>query len=381
MNPLKVAIIHQDEGGGATAAAREIEVWAATRCVETRWYPHDTARSGNDLLNDLGEFAPDLLHLHCWYQSYDHALLPDLTRRYPTLMTVHDVYMVNQYDHDCWECYRNAWCFGCPQLEWTRRYRPNYRILDRWRKRGVNSRAGFHLAYPSQWMRWRLQRTELASFPGRVMPYSVDTDLFIPEGPREEVAGVQPDDPVALFAGNMYSQQDHRKGLTVLLDAWPDVRAQHPAAHLLIAGNVVLERDLPDGVTVLGQVSRERSLQLLRRSQVFVLPSLGDNSPLATLEAMSVGVPVVATRVGGIPEQVINPVGDIGSDQPAGTLVEPRDAKALGRAIAELLADPDGRQRMGAAGRRRVLAGWSREVSSRAHRAFYDEVVSHPATR
>ena len=78
---------------------------------------------------------------------------------------------------------------------------------------------------------------------------------------------------------------------------------------------------------------------------VFVLPSRMDPCPLAVLEAMATGLPVVATRVGGIPEEV-------GDD--AGLLVEPEDVRGLAAAVLRLAGDPGLRARLGAPGRERV---------------------------
>lgn len=83
---------------------------------------------------------------------------------------------------------------------------------------------------------------------------------------------------------------------------------------------------------------------------VFVLPSRMDPCPLALLEAMAVGVPVVATSVGGIPEQV-------GTD--AGVLVAPEDVDGLTAAVLELAASPELRDRLGAAGRIRARSLFS----------------------
>ncbi|HEY6886618.1 MAG TPA: glycosyltransferase family 4 protein, partial [Solirubrobacter sp.] len=83
------------------------------------------------------------------------------------------------------------------------------------------------------------------------------------------------------------------------------------------------------------------SADALKQLSIFVLPSIMENSPLAMLEALAAGIPVVASRVGGIPEYAAPGTA---------TLVEPRDPVALAGAIGELLADPE-------LACRRVLAG------------------------
>lgn len=96
----------------------------------------------------------------------------------------------------------------------------------------------------------------------------------------------------------------------------------------------------------------------LERADVFVLPSRGENLPLSILEAMAAALPVVASRVGGIPELV--------EDGVTGTLVEPDDPDGLARALAALLADDDARRAKGRSGaaRARALFGNDRMTSS-----------------
>jgi glycosyltransferase involved in cell wall biosynthesis len=111
----------------------------------------------------------------------------------------------------------------------------------------------------------------------------------------------------------------------------------------------------------------------LREWDLFVLPSRQDAFPLAVLEAMASGLPVVATRVGGIPEQVTPETG---------VLVEPGDGQALAAAILELAGQPDRLSAMGAAARARVQDGLSLERQAARLDEVYRatlEVAAHSA--
>ena len=102
-----------------------------------------------------------------------------------------------------------------------------------------------------------------------------------------------------------------------------------------------------------------------RRATVAVVPSRwADPCPTVVLEAMRAGVPVVGTRVGGIAELVTD------TDPATGVLVPPRDPRALRGAVDALLADPDGRARLGATARGRAGAYGVGPVTDRI-RAFY----------
>jgi glycosyltransferase involved in cell wall biosynthesis len=103
--------------------------------------------------------------------------------------------------------------------------------------------------------------------------------------------------------------------------------------------------------------------ELLAGADVFVLPSRSEGHPVSVLEAMAAGVPVVASRVGGIPEQV--------EDGVTGLLVEPGDPEALAAALGRLAADPALRRRLGVAGRRRAEKAFDLDAFRRAHLEVY----------
>lgn len=202
-------------------------------------------------------------------------------------------------------------------------------------------------------MRRRFSKSEWARRPSSHIPYSLDTELFSPG------ASTQTRKPTILFVGHMYSDQDHRKGLPVLLSAIPAIRDRVPDAELIIAGQVVTSGTLPEGVKVLGSIDRERLVELYRESAVYCLPTLGDNSPVTLQEAMACGAAVVATRVGGLPELV--------EDKRTGLLVTADDSKALVEPIVRLLEDEELRSRLGAAAREKIIDHCSRQRAAERH--------------
>lgn len=162
---------------------------------------------------------------------------------------------------------------------------------------------------------------------------------------------------------------ESHKGYELLLDAARGWRALDPAPLVLIAGEggqrPLLQRridqeDLP--VRLLGR--RDDVPELLAAADVVVLPSRRESHPLIAQEALHAGVPLVATAVGGIPELV----GD------AAVLVPYGDPAALSRAVLGLLADPERRQRLVAAGHTQA-ATWPTEDDAVAQvLSVYDEV-------
>jgi glycosyltransferase involved in cell wall biosynthesis len=113
---------------------------------------------------------------------------------------------------------------------------------------------------------------------------------------------------------------------------------------------------------------RAKVAALLREADAFALPSLTEGLPNAVMEAMAMGLPVVATAVGGVPELVV--------DGETGMLVAPASPRALAEGLSELLrAAPHERQRMGEAGRERVERHFGFEAQSRKLEALYNDVV------
>ena len=156
-----------------------------------------------------------------------------------------------------------------------------------------------------------------------------------------------PGTPTCMFLAN----HTPNKGLPQLLEAFG--RIAHP--YQLIVGGERRDGIDYDGaiaacrpgqwIVVTGRLSDREVAAAFRRSDLFVFPTLADTLPLVVLEAMAHGLPVVASRVGGIPYQ-------IGTD--CGVLVPPGDAAALAAAVSGLAADPDRLRLAGAAARRRV---------------------------
>ncbi|HEX3247288.1 MAG TPA: glycosyltransferase, partial [Chloroflexota bacterium] len=166
-----------------------------------------------------------------------------------------------------------------------------------------------------------------------------------------------------------------QKGHHVLLDAIQEVARSIPSVHLLVIGH---EDDLTmaelqgyadqlrikDNVSFLG--FRADIAELIEDADLFVLPSLWEGFGLVLIEAMALGLPVVASSVGPIPEIVL--------DGQSGRLVPPGNAPALADAIRGLLESPDTAFAMGHAGRERVKAAFGVQKMVGAIERVYAEL-------
>jgi len=204
--------------------------------------------------------------------------------------------------------------------------------------------------------------------PGRVelVYHGLDRGLFAAPstfGSRRD--GTDPRDPVRLLVVGRFQP---KKGYPTLLDAVARVRSE---VRLTVVGYGPLEPvlharaealGLTARVTWAGALDQPAVRALYRASDLLLLASEvaadgdRDGLPNVVVEALSQGLPVVATRAGAIPELV--------TDRTHGRLVPPGDAGALAAAIEQLAGDPDARHRMGAAGIQRVAAGWDLETGA-----------------
>jgi len=155
---------------------------------------------------------------------------------------------------------------------------------------------------------------------------------------------------------------EREKGHSILLDAVARVRGRGLAVTLEVVGGgsarerlVAKARDLgiQDYVTFAGKAGQDTIHEHYAAADLFCLPSLGEGVPVVLMEAMAMGLPVIASRVGGVPELV--------DDGESGKLVSPGDADELAVAIGNLVGDADTRRRMGVVGRERVLEGYNIE--------------------
>jgi glycosyltransferase involved in cell wall biosynthesis len=176
-------------------------------------------------------------------------------------------------------------------------------------------------------------------------------------GEMRKRLGIPPDATLVAAVGRLIEV----KGLHVLAQAADQALTSRPSAHIAIAGYGPLQQQIEqiiarsatkDRIHLAGTLDRREVAQLLADSDLFVNPGVLDargraeGLGITTLEALASGLPVVASRVGGIPETIVDGVTAL--------LVPPGDASALARAVGELLDDEPSRKRMGETGRKHV---------------------------
>lgn len=177
--------------------------------------------------------------------------------------------------------------------------------------------------------------------------------------------GLNNEQTVILTIGRMV----YKKGFDILIEAWATLAGQYPQHRLVIAGDgplrieltKLIEQDnLTDSVFLPGEISWHMVPEYLSLARIFVLPSVLDRSgnldglPTVLLEAMSCGIPVIASHLAGIPEII--------EDGQNGLLFPAGDSQALARKLVYLLDNPSAGERLGHAARDTILRehNWNR---------------------
>jgi glycosyltransferase involved in cell wall biosynthesis len=369
-------MVHENWGAGAARCALDLKRELGKR-HDVLYFPRSPDETMGGILAELSRFQPDVVHCHSFYGNLPYEFLAKVSTRYSTCFTVHDPRPIGTIDLTCWSCQQNSTCRHCPLVGSTwRQYLRNPYSVQRKMKRQVHAECSgsMHIVAPSQWMLKRLQAQELGRFPLRHIPYGIDLDhfKFMPDTRAE--FGLPTDRPVVLFSAWYESKRSVgvRKGLADLASAFIEtVVPALPDAVLAVAG----ESFAPNHPNVwpLGMVSLDRLPHLLSAADVYVLPTLADNLPYTILEAMACGIPVVATNVGGIAEQVV--------EGENGLLVPPASPKQLATAILRILTDPIEAKTMGANGRTRGEKLFSMASFVEAHELLFREMAVNAGAR
>lgn len=194
----------------------------------------------------------------------------------------------------------------------------------------------------------------------------VDTDLFAPPAERPARRDAR---PVVIVPRRLFE----KNGVEYFVRALPLLRRELDVRALLVGDGpergrleaLAAELGVSDMVEFMGSRPNPEMPGLLAGADVAVLPSLMEATSVAALEAMSCGVPVAASRVGGLPEIV---------DESVGTLFEPANPQSLADALVALLRDP-AREARGRTARERVVASWSVARLARRHLEIYETLL------
>lgn len=286
------------------------------------WYSH------NVLKGKIMDINPDLVHLHFAYPPY--SLLTKLP--FPVVITTHGLSSIKVKGSHAFRSYLSLSTYLNPLFE----------------KKGLIEADS--IIAVSKWIK---KKVELIIGPNTktvYIPNGVDISTF--KHVDVEAESALTIHPSIFFVGRLIKF----KGVDILINSLYYVKKDFPQVHLYVAGDgpqlpqlkgLVSHLNLETNITFLGYLSEIDKQMFLHESDIFVIPSRYETFGIVVLEALKAGTPIVASKVGGIP--------DILGDGDYGILFNPEDVQDLARCITSLLSDSELQKELSEKGLNRVL--------------------------
>lgn len=309
----------------------------------------------------------DVTHAHNLHGGYfDLAALPDLSRRAPLVLTMHDMWLVT--GHCGYSCGCERWrigCGSCPDLTLYPAIPRDATRANLRRKGRVLDDVELTVTSPARWALDLARASYLGSKPTRHIPNPVDTRFFSPgdKSAARAALGLPQDRPIVLLPARLAFDNEYKAAwmLEEAVDALRDRR-------VLGVAFGAKDEEPREGLRILAESFDEAWVaEAYRAADVVVYPSRAETSPLAVIEALATARPVIATRVGGVSELV--------DDRRNGLLVDPGDAAGFARAIGSLLDAPELVRRLAEAGLANVRERHDLERVADAWLACYEELA------
>ncbi len=332
---------------------------------------------GSARLLDLPPHPPDILHAHNLHGGYfDLRLLPFFSARRPFFITLHDAWLLSGHCVHPMACGRwQRGCGHCPDISRPIAIKRDASAYNWRRKQKIFERSRLYVATPSRWLMDKVARSMLqpAVMEARVIPNGIDLQVFRPGDQMEarRLLDLDPHALLVLFVGRVTRRSPWKDYLTMeaMVSRVASVWKGRPVTFLFLGESGEAQRMGP--VTVLlrdFEPDRQRVAAYYRAADVYIHAARADTFPNAVIEAMACGLPVVATAVGGIPEQV--------QDGRTGFLVPAADPDAMAARLLQLLNNADLRGRMAAEAARVARERFDRERMVDDYLAWYKQVLS-----
>jgi glycosyltransferase involved in cell wall biosynthesis len=322
-----------------TAAADPLRYLDIYRGLEDFNFP------GTQRILELTPDKPDIVHCHNLHGGYfDLRALPWLSRQLPVALTLHDTWMLSghcAYSIDC-----DRWKSGCGQCPYLTIYpaiRREATAYNWLRKQDIYSRSHLYVATPSRWLLEEVKQSMLAPAlaDGRVIHNGVDLSHFKPVGMEEARyrLGLPTDSKIVLFVGQG-TRRNLFKDYETMERALTRLAPEYPDRLLFVCLGEERKNERLGGIEI-RFIEYQSKLDMVasyyQAADLYLHAARADTFPNVVLEALACGTPVVATAIGGIPEQI--------EDGVTGFLTPPGDSEAMAARTAQLLRDADMRRR------------------------------------
>lgn len=300
-------------------------------------------------LPNLPPEPPDIIHAHNLHLEYfDLRALPWLSQQIPLIISMHDAWLLSGHCAHSFDCERwRTGCGHCPDL-WVYPSMKRDATAYNWRrKKQIYATSRLYIATACQWLMEKVAQSMLypAVIDTRLIPYGVDLTVFKPWGKSEVKAAlnIPQDKPVVLLRAKSLTKKNYWLDYQIAQAVVEAIVAQPhrmPVTILALGADKPSEHFGQSEIRYIPHLKDHRALsQYYQAADIFIHAARTDTFPLTVLEALACGTPVVATRVGGIPEQIVD--GVTGFLTPAG------DSKAMIDRVLHLLEDVELCNQMG----------------------------------
>jgi glycosyltransferase involved in cell wall biosynthesis len=330
-------------------------------------------------------FRPDILNLHNLHTflggtHLDLRALPDLSRSARLVFTMQDPWLTSGHCAHSFECERwRTTCGSCPNLRSFPAIRRDRTAENLARKRAIYASMRYSVVGCCRWIVDRARASALAAGMERaeVIHNGIDLDFFSPAPDRElarKAAGLAVDERAVCFISDLGRASEFRDYGFVesLAHAYTARPGSRPLVVFEVGGQPGERRSGRLRFVGPGSLPRDRVRDLVRACDALVHPARADTYPTVVLEAMACGVPVLASAVGGIPEQI-----DDGRD---GFLHARGDLDAAVGRLGSLLDDVALRERLGTAARARASATFGEDRMADAYEAMFTRLATAAPT-
>lgn len=308
--------------------------WTQMQGQEDFYFP------GTRRLLKLPPNRPAIVHCHNLHGGYfDLRALPWLSSQLPVILTLHDAWLLSGHCAHSFECTRwQNGCGSCPDLLIYPAIKRDRTAFNWQQKQRIFSKSQVYISTPSYWLMNKVQQSMLMSGSQecRVIPNGVNLATFrsVDKNIARATIGISTEAKILLFAANGI-RQNRWKDYRMMQESIVQV-SQHFQDNKIIF--IALGEEAPSEHIGRAEVrfvpyqkDEEAVAQYYQAADVYLHAARIDTFPNTVIEALACGTPVVATAVGGIPEQI-----DHGKN---GLLVSPGNSEAMANCIIEILSN------------------------------------------
>jgi glycosyltransferase involved in cell wall biosynthesis len=331
---------------------------------------------GSRTILSLPSQAPEIVHFHNLHLNYfDLSYFQNISQRIPTIITLHDMWLLTGHCAYALDCERwKTGCGACPYLGTYPAMHQDQTAHNWLRKQHIFSHSRLHIVAPSNWLIRKAEQSMLAPalIQTKVIPNGVDLTVFYPKSKRlaRSHLGLPIEADILLFVSASGMDTNAYKDYLTVQSAIEIVARKFNKRKLLFIALGGKDAVRHIGNVEIRYIPYQTSLELVasyyQAADIYLHAARADNFPNVVLEAQACGTPVIATAIGGIPEQI--------TDGETGYLTEPENPVNMAEKIIHLLKNKNLRQSMGTAAGNHAHEHFGLDRMIDSYLDFYQEV-------